>query len=503
MFTIFQTYRVYARPAILLFFISILLLGCELRPSSVLVEIGLITPSPTPDPFVYQRVALQSWAHHDIERLGPLPQYHIAVQLSADSVRLSGQARVLVPNAGPEIIFRLYPNFDNYGGAMTVTQASIDGAPVTITPIEAGTAIRLLRPVIVEGQTLAMVELTFEVDLASRPGDSRGDYTLFGWQGSVLSLPGFYPALAVPQNGAWILDRAPPHGDVLFNEVALYQLDLTLTRDLVVVAGGVALNVIDNPNGTRTWQIAGGPLRDMSVMAGPFQAISENAAGAVVTSYYLPGHERVARTVLTHAAAALRLYSETFGPYPYTELNVVEAPLNVRGMEYTGLILIGEELYRQPREFLTFLVAHEVAHQWWYALVGNNPYQHPWLDEGLTEYTAFFYYRKVFGPDEAERLLTERWSLSFKAVAGGNIEGVVDRPVGSFDAASYELLAYTKAALFFNALHTELGEEKFLEVLRTYYGENRYKITTPAILLATAQRVSGQNLEPLAEAWLR
>jgi aminopeptidase N len=115
----------------------------------------------------------------------------------------------------------------------------------------------------------------------------------------------------------------------------------------------------------------------MTVIAGPFQAVSETAAGATVTSYYLPGHQAAAQSVLAHATASLRLYSDLYGPYPYTELDLVEAPLNMRGMEYSGLVLIGEDLYRTPQEFLTFLVAHEVAHEWWYAVVGNNPYQHP------------------------------------------------------------------------------------------------------------------------------
>jgi aminopeptidase N len=206
--------------------------------------------------------------------------------------------------------------------------------------------------------------------------------------------------------------------------------------------------------------------------------------------------------VLAHAAASLRLYSDIYGHYPYTELDVVEAPLNFRGMEYSGLILIGEELYRDQREFLTFLVAHEIAHQWWYGVVGNNPYQSPWLDEGLTEYSAFDYYRGVFGQSEAERLLTGRWLIPFDA-AGAVIDGRVDRPAASFDPADYELLVYAKAALFFNALREQLGEEMYRQVLQSYYAENRYGIVTPETFLATAERLSDQNLTPLVEQWLR
>jgi aminopeptidase N len=172
-------------------------------------------------------------------------------------------------------------------------------------------------------------------------------------------------------------------------------------------------------------------------------------------------------------------------------------------MEYSGLVLIGDALYRDQREFLTFLVAHEVAHQWWYGVVGNNPYRHPWLDEGLTEYSAFDYYRGIFGQSRAEELLTGRWQIPFAGAAAGGIDGAINRPAADFDPVSYELLVYSKAALFFNALRETLGDDMYRQVLQTYYVENRYGLVTPQTLLTTAQRVSGQNLTPLADTWLK
>lgn len=466
------------------------------------MEAGLITPTPTPDPFYHYRAALQPRARSDVERVAPLPRYHITATLNDAGDTLTGIMQLTIPNAGSELIFRLYPNLPNYRGMCQVNQARVNNVPAQVELLAEGAAVRLPAPEAAPASAIT-VDLAFTVKSNNQRGVDRANYTLFGWDGPILSLPGFYPSLVVRQGGEWVLDRPPTHGDVLFNEVALYQLDLTMPRDLVVVASGVTLNVLDNPDGSRTWQIAGGPLRDMTVIAGPFQALSETAAGATVTSYYLPGHQAAAESVLAHAAASLRLYSDIYGPYPYTELDLVEAPLNVRGMEYSGLVLIGEDLYRSPQEFLPFLVAHEVAHQWWYAVVGNSPYQHPWLDEGLAEYSAFEYYRHVFGESEAERLLTGRWLIPFDFATGGGIDGPVDRPANAFDPASYELLVYAKAALFFHALQEQLGKETYRRVIQTYYAENRYQIVAPPTFLVTAQRVSGQNLNPLAEEWLK
>ena len=486
----------------LLFLLIVTITACQ--PTSSLVDVGLLTPPPGPDPLAHYRAVLQPWAQADIETVQPLPSYHITARLNDEGTAIEGVMQVIVPSPKAEFVFRLYPNLKNYRGSIDITQALIDGSPVDIETLAEDTAIRLSRPTMIENESPEPVrlELAFTTQLGSNP-EAKGNYTLFGWDGAVLSLPGFFPALAVEQAGEWVLDQPPMHGDVLFNDVALYQLDLTLPAELLVASGGVVLNIIDNPDGRRTWQITGGPLRDMTVIAGPFQAVSEHAAGATVTSYYLPGHKTAALAALAHATAALRLYSDRYGAYPYTELEVVEAPLNFRGMEYSGLVLIGEDLYEDQRDFLTFLVAHEVGHQWWYAVVGNNPYQHPWLDEGLTEYGAFDYYRGVFGQTQAEKLLTGRWQIPFATAASGGVDGAVDRPAADFDPASYELLVYSKAALFFNALRDQLGEETYDELLQTYYAENRYRIATPQTLLATAERISGQNLNPLAEKWLK
>lgn len=480
--------------------VSIFVLAACQAPS-LLVEMGFITPTPTPDPFFYYRAILQPWARLDIEAADSLPRYHVTAQLNPDQTRLNGVMQVIIPSPGSELVFRLYPNFEHYEGAIQITQARINNIPVTMTTMADNTAVSLDIPLSTQ-PALATVDLAFTTQLG-RASENEPDFTLFGWNGPILSLPGFYPMLAVRQGGNWVLEQPPLYADVLFSEVALYQLDLTLPNNMVVVNSGVVLNVIDNPDNSRTWQMSGGPLRDMTVIAGPFQAVSENAAGATVTSYYLPGHEAAGLTVLAHAAASLRLYSDTYGPYPYTELDIVEAPLNVRGMEYSGLVTIGTDLYQDQREFLIFLVAHEVGHQWWYGLVGNNPYRSPWLDEGLTEYGAFDYYRGVFGQSQAERLLTGRWEIPFANATGGGIDGPVDQPAADFDPVSYELLVYSKAALFFNALREQLGEEMYRQVLQKYYAENRYRIVTPQSFLETAQRVSGQNLNPLVEKWLR
>lgn len=471
----------------------------------------------TPDPFLVHRPALQAWARPQLEAAGPLPRYSIRAELSPSGDRLDGQMVLVVPNPGPaalpDLVFRLYPNTPHYGGVISVSQVRVNGGPVAAEPDAEGTDLRLLLPTPLAPGEEATVTMAFSVELPRR---AEG-YTLFGWEDGILNLPGFYPALAVyrrspgSNTGRWATDVPPRFADILFNPVALYDLEFTAPATLTVVASGTTLETIAGQPGVasqpgderRTWRIAGGPLHDMTILASDrWASATDRAAGATVTSYYPIGAEAAGQAALFHAAAALRLFSDLYGPYPYSEFDVVAAPLGFRGMEYSGLVTIGEDLYGPHRDQLAFLVAHETAHQWWYAQVGNDPLASPWLDEGPAEYAAFDYYRGVYGQAAAEELLSARWQTPYAVAAARGIDGPVDQPSSAMTTTSYELLTYAKAALFFDALRDRLGDEMYTEVMRTYVETYRWQIVTPQHFFGLAQSISGANLNLLAEEWL-
>ncbi len=58
---------------------------------------------------------------------------------------------------------------------------------------------------------------------------------------------------------------------------------------------------------------------------------------------------------------------------------------------------------------MEILVAHEVAHQWWYQIVHNDPVNMPWLDEALAEYSVKIYSERLHGPRAAAFLERRRW----------------------------------------------------------------------------------------------
>jgi aminopeptidase N len=278
---------------------------------------------------------------------------------------------------------------------------------------------------------------------------------------------------------------------------------LTLPPTQTLVTTGSVLSETLDLNGQRSYRISGGPFREFAfLVSDQYQMAETTAYGTVLRSYYLLGDEAAGRATLNVAAAALRSYEDAFGPYPFDEMIVAEGPLLHYGMEYPGLNLIGSHLYREQRAELENRVVHEIAHQWWYAQVGNDQVNTPWLDEGLAEYSMSMYYRQVYGEARTNTLVNQRWLVPYQVAVENEYDAVVNQPSSAFIDWAYEVIVYAKAALFFNALHQEVGDETFKAIMREYVSQFRWGIAAPDDLLDVAESVSGQDLDALYNRWI-
>ena len=141
-------------------------------------------------------------------------------------------------------------------------------------------------------------------------------------------------------------------------------------------------------------------MRDFNVVASrDYLSASTQVGDMTVNSYFLPGDEEGGRKALDWAAQALTIYQKEFGAYPYRELDVVETGTSAGGIEYPGLIAVASRLYSDPKRqaFFESATVHEVGHQWWYNVVGNDQVNHPWLDEALTQYATYRYFQDAYG----------------------------------------------------------------------------------------------------------
>jgi predicted small lipoprotein YifL len=472
-----------------------------------------VSPPPAPvstpvvdlqDLSIYQP-ALKPEFGADVEAVPDASRYFIQVALDPNQpADLIGVERVRYTNTEnvplDALYFRLYPNLPGYGGLMTVDQVILDGMPVEPT-LEAGdSALRVpLDPQLVPGD-LVDVTLQFRATL---PTDTSAGYGLYAYADDVYALAGFYPTIPVYDDEGWNVEVAPPYGDATFTDVAFYQVRLTVPDDLIVVTSGSTLETEENAGGTRTWVAVGGPMRDFYVaMSADYEVVSQEVDGTLVSSYYRSAQDDGGRLALRYATDALHIFDERFGPYPYTELDVVATPTNAGGIEYPGAIVIAQGLYNQEGGFFEMATAHEVAHQWWYGLVGNDQLDEPWLDEALTNYSAFLYFEKTAGQEAADLVKQQVFEGPYRTALARHQDRAVAGPVASFNEQDYGAIVYGKGPLFFDALRTQLGDEAFFAALRAYLKAHYYGVAYPDDLITAFEETSGQQIDDLYEFWI-
>jgi hypothetical protein len=464
---------------------------------------------PTPsviiqDLSVYE-AALRPGFENEVQAVPDAPRYFIDVSISPEEPTvLRGLERVYFTNreAVPldALYFRLYPNLPGYGGSMVIEQVIIDGEPVEPSLESEASALRVPLPAsLALGETIDLT-LRFRATL---PTDTSAGYGVFTFADQVYALAGFYPTIPVYDDEGWNIEMAPTYGDVTFTDVAFYQVRLTVAADLMVATSGSLVETTEGGNGMRTWVAVGGPMRDFYVaMSADYELLSQEVDGTRVNSYYRSAQEAGGKLALQYAVEALRLFNEAFGPYPYAEFDVVATPTNAGGIEYPGIIVVAQGLYNQANGFFEHATAHEVAHQWWYGLVGNDQVDEPWLDESLTNYSAYLYYDEIKGRVAAETIKQQVFERPYQLARERGWDRAVAGPVESFREPEYGAIVYGKGPLFFDAVRERVGDEDFFAALRAYLEAHRYGIAYPEDLIEAFEETSGEQIDDLYEFWI-
>jgi hypothetical protein len=457
----------------------------------------------SPDRFAEIRESWRPGYSVPHDRLGAMPFYSITTEIDptgrmyTGSLDLDFTVSATLPLS--EIYFRTYPNLQFFGGKLDLTGARVNGTMVNFAPAAGRTAVELVLPEPLKPGSRAHVALEYRGEIVHQ--SLPGEYTIFGANEDVTSLTNFYPILAARRGEEWALDVPHPQGDVGFADAALYHVQLKYPSDQVLAATGTEITQTVDAGWT-TARYALGPAREFTALLSPrFQSIETEALGTRVRSYYTPSNADAGKTALYSAVAALEIYSDQFGPYPYRDMSIVQAPLTFKGMEFPSVSLIGSQVYSLYQKDLVNLVVHEVAHQWWYNQVGSDQVRTPWLDEGLAEFSMYYYYEQLAGEPAAQDLRALRWQLPLDSLRRRNADQPVGRPVWDY-TQDYEMVVYGKGALFFAALRDLMGPAKFRELLRTWVREEQWRIATPAQFQALASKIAGQNLDQLFSEWV-
>ena len=206
-------------------------------------------------------------------------------------------------------------------------------------------------------------------------------------------------------------------------------------------------------------------VRDFNFSASPDYHVRRIAwRGVTVRTYQLTGS---ADALTEYAVDALKRFSKEIGPYAYPALNVAEAPIS-SGMESPALAWISTST---APEDLARLVAHEVAHQWFYAVVGNNQAQQPFADEAVATFLA----DSLLGPDRSPLCSAGRLDMS----------------VYEYGPRCYPEVIYVQGARYLERYRAAVGNDPFWAGMRQYYETYRFGIGGTRRFLDALDAASG------------
>lgn len=402
-------------------------------------------------------------------------------QLAVDeTIRYTNQTGVALN----ELVLAVEPN---HHGGFNLENLLLDGNALNYDLIEHRLTVYLPQPLAPGAQVV--LAMRFHVSIPAKVKDHP-----YGYDVDQVNLTDWFP-FVVPYSNGWVLHDDYYLGEHLVQDAADFEVNVRATEGSITVAA----SGVGEPNNEWTrYRLFGARTFALSA-SDQFQFVEATAGAAVIRAYYYPGYETEGLAILNAAIRAVGLFESLFGPYPYGSLSIVQSDLN-DGQEFDGLVFLATKFYNEyngtARSNLVAIGVHEIAHQWWYGLVGNDSATEPWLDEALSVYSEALFYEYIY-PNSYDWWW--QWRVNYFGPSGYVDATIYEAP--TFRA--YVNASYLNGANFLEALNYRMGDDAFFAFLREYasrYGRGR---ATAYDFFAVARQNTTADISDLIRAYFR
>jgi len=289
------------------------------------------------------------------------------------------------------------------------------------------------------------------------------------------------------------------------NERMTSELLVTAKEGLDVLSNGRLESRKANGDGTETWHYV--QEQDhvpylVTLVVADFDVIREEWRGKPVEFWVPPGRAADAARSFGKTRAMLEFFSEAFGPYPWDKYaQIVVEQFTHGGMENTSATTLTERTLHDERAHLDFssdwLVAHELAHQWFGDLLTCTDWAHVWLNEGFASYAEALWAEHDLGREEFEY---ELWDQRRNAIDGGKDLPIVHRAYkGEWE--QFDDRAYPKGSWVVHMLRCRLGEQLFWDALRRYVADRAHTCVETSDLRRSFEGTTGRSLGRFFHDW--
>ncbi len=458
---------------------------------------------------------------------GPLSpriaNYKMTASLDVEHHEVTGHERLTWRNdttqPAPNLVFHLYMNaFKNESstfmresrgelrrtgkkehgwGAIDVSKLVVDGTDLTKRLVVDDTlgTVTLDRPV-APGQTI-QIDIDWKTLLPkvfARTGYHEDFYAVAQW----------FPKIGVFDGGKW---RAHQHhgNSEFFADYGVYEVDIDIPTRYWVGATGVWLGE-EQKGDRKTLHFRAEDVHDFAFTASPKFKVYEDhftddLGDIKIELLDFPGHEANAPRHLAATKAGLAELRRRFGPYPYSQITVVDVPEGgegAGGMEYPTLFFTFDAPSPITFHLNELVTIHELSHQYFYGLVGSDEVEEAWLDEGLTETMTDWGLERMFGRggvyDSHGHYLSDTglsW-IGYRRV--GDRDPPETRAFDFYDTNTYGAVTYGKTDLILRTAENLLGAEKFERGMRHYYETWRFRHPRVDDFIRTFDEGAGEDL---------
>ena len=322
-------------------------------------------------------------------------------------------------------------------------------------------------------------------------------------QNGEIHLSYFYPQLAVYGTNGWDTNPMNEILDGRHLESSDFRITIQVPSEYEIAANGTVVSN-ETSNGQTTYVFQAESRREIVLIAFTDFAHAERSVGNTkILGYINSKHSQVDIDRLMDAVVfSMEFYNRIYIEYPYETLIITNGGIPARGfgasMEYSGLFTVVMESAFEKTVF------HEMAHQWFYALVGNDENVEPWLDEAFAEFSAMLCY-EIFDADTAERYweiqeIQSEQVKNFMNDAYVNIS--VAESANEDNPFLFHYIFYARGSLFLKELMDAIGRDEFLSILSEYCKTYTFKIATTQGFLSILRENTTVDIESIVDKYV-
>ena len=397
------------------------------------------------------------------------------------------------------------------GGGAPLTDLTASGT--FIAPDDGNGADRTVLSVPLPGKVAPGESVTVELAWTARVPRT---FARTGAVGNYFFIAQWFPKLGVLEDTGWNTHQFHA-GTEFYADYGVYDVRITVPRGWVVGATGRERERRDTPKGTTTHRYVQEDVHDFAWTTSPDYVVKTatfehpTLPRTELRLLVQPEHAGQAERHFAATEATLKHYGEWFGPYPYGHLTIVDPAWqsSAGGMEYPTLLTAGTHWLAPAHvEDPEDVTIHEAGHQFWYGLVGNNEFEHAWMDEGLNQFStsrtlhevgAPIYYSERFFDGFVPWVFREApmTRLDSDGLAGyrwGAESDVPATPSWQYFTGSGGTITYFKTALWLHTLERHIGWPRLRRGLSLFFVRSQFKHPRPEDLFAALSEGAGRDL---------